>query len=175
MPSSLSLLTVLVRARKNPNPIRLCEPLQEARQSMSRGHKDVYPKLRMGCFALLADSKGDIDIIKTMCINYKYYMRMFFNIMNKKAIYIIGSGKNGTIYTGATSDLVKRIYEHKHKLVPGFTKKYNCNMLFYYEIHETIESAFEREKQVKAGSRKKKIQLIQKMNPLWIDLFDQII
>jgi len=90
-------------------------------------------------------------------------------------IYILFNKRNGTLYTGVTSNLVKRIYEHKSKIVEGFTKKYNVDKLGYYEIYDTITLAIEREKQLKGGSRKKKIQLIESMNPHWKDLYDTII
>ena len=96
--------------------------------------------------------------------------------MNKKGyIYILFNKKNGTLYVGVTSDLIKRIYEHKNKIIDGFTKKYAIDKLGYYEIYEDIESAILREKQIKSGSRKKKIELIETMNPDWNDLYYQII
>ncbi len=96
--------------------------------------------------------------------------------MEKKGfVYILFSEKNGTLYTGVTSNLVKRVYEHKQKLVDGFTKKYNVDKLGYFEIYESIEQAIEREKQIKAGSRKKKIDLIEKENPGWKDLYNSIL
>jgi putative endonuclease len=91
------------------------------------------------------------------------------------AVYIIASKKNGTIYTGVTSNLPKRIYEHKQNLVEGFTKKYGCKILVFYEGHETMESAILREKQIKAGSRKKKLKLIEDMNFEWRDLYEEIL
>ena len=95
--------------------------------------------------------------------------------MEKKGfVYILFSEKNGTLYTGVTSNLVKRVYEHKQKLVDGFTKKYNVDKLGYFEIYESIEQAIEREKQIKAGSRKKKIELIEKQNSNWRDLYNDI-
>lgn len=81
---------------------------------------------------------------------------------------------NTTIYTGVTSNLSKRVYEHKTKAVQGFTAKYNLNKLVYYEVCETAEQAILREKQIKAGSRKKKEELISQMNPGWEDLSDQL-
>ena len=86
-------------------------------------------------------------------------------------IYILFNRKNGTLYVGVTSDLIKRIYQHKNKLIEGFTKKYGVDKLGYYEICNDIESAISREKQIKAGSRKKKIDLIEKINPNWDDLY----
>ena len=90
-------------------------------------------------------------------------------------IYIMANKKNGAIYTGITSNLAKRIYEHKSKVIGGFTKRYNCNLLVYYEIHHTMRSAITKEKQIKAGSRKKKLKLIESMNPEWRDLYEDII
>ncbi len=96
--------------------------------------------------------------------------------MNKKGyIYILFNKKNGTLYVGVTSDLIKRIYEHKNKIIDGFTKKYAIDKLGYYEIYEDIESAIQREKQIKSGSQKKKIELIETMNLDWNDLYHQIV
>jgi putative endonuclease len=94
--------------------------------------------------------------------------------MKQPAIYIIASQRNGTIYTGVTSNLQKRIYEHKHKLIKGFSKAHNCQLLVYYEIHESMELAILREKQIKSGSRKKKLKLIEDMNPKWNDLYETL-
>lgn len=81
---------------------------------------------------------------------------------------------NTVIYTGMTNSLTRRVWEHKEKLVAGFTKKYNVTKLVYFEILGTAYDALEREKQIKAGSRKKKIALIEKENPSWRDLYDEI-
>lgn len=81
---------------------------------------------------------------------------------------------NSVIYAGVTSDLVKRIYEHKNKLIEGFTERYNVTKLVYYEVFERIEDAIEREKQMKAGPRKKKMQLIERTNPEYKDLYDEL-
>ncbi|MCD7878769.1 MAG: GIY-YIG nuclease family protein [Candidatus Gastranaerophilales bacterium] len=90
-------------------------------------------------------------------------------------IYILFNKRNGTLYTGVTSNLVRRIYEHKNKLADGFTKKYNVDKLGYYEIFEDINQAIKREKQIKASSRKNKLKLIESLNPEWQDLYEQII
>ena len=82
--------------------------------------------------------------------------------------------RNAVIYTGVTSDLQKRVYEHKHKMIEGFTEKYNINKLVYYEVSDNIESAILREKQIKAGSRDKKIRLIKGMNPQFKDLYNEL-
>jgi putative endonuclease len=89
-------------------------------------------------------------------------------------VYIMTNKTNTVLYTGVTSDLKCRIYEHKQKFVDGFTKKYNINKLVYYEIFDNAENAIFREKQIKNGSRKKKINPIDRMNPLWNDLYDEI-
>jgi putative endonuclease len=88
------------------------------------------------------------------------------------AIYIMASKRNGTIYTGVTSDLIKRVYEHKQGIIPGFTKTYDCNLLVYYEQCDSMIGAIERGKQLKGGSRKKKLELIESMNPEWEDLYE---
>ncbi len=88
--------------------------------------------------------------------------------------YILFNKKNGTLYTGATSNLIRRIYEHKQKCVDGFTKKYDVDKLGYYEVYDDLETAFAREKQIKAGSRRKKIDLIVSTNPQWLDLYDSL-
>ncbi|MDR0490896.1 MAG: GIY-YIG nuclease family protein [Oscillospiraceae bacterium] len=90
-------------------------------------------------------------------------------------VYILFNRKNGTLYTGVTSDILKRVYQHKNKLNDGFTKKYNIDKLGYYEMHMNIASAIEREKQIKGGSRKSKLALIEGMNPEWKDLYDIMI
>ncbi|KTD51976.1 endonuclease [Legionella quinlivanii] len=91
------------------------------------------------------------------------------------AIYIMANKRNGTIYTGVTSDLLKRVYEHKFAEVEGFTKRYSCKSLVYYELAEDITSAISLEKQLKGGSRQKKIKLIEKMNPLWEHLYPKLV
>jgi putative endonuclease len=83
--------------------------------------------------------------------------------------------RNGTLYVGVTSDLVRRVYEHKNRLVDGFTKKYSVDKLGYYEFFPLITDAIAREKQIKGGSRKKKIDLIEGVNPEWKDLYEEII
>ena len=91
------------------------------------------------------------------------------------AIYMIANERNGVIYTGVTSNLVKRIYEHRNSIIEGFTKKYGCKTLVFYELHATMESAITREKQIKGGSRKDKILLIEGLNESWRDLYDDIL
>ena len=81
---------------------------------------------------------------------------------------------NGAIYTGVTSDLPRRAWEHREGVVDGFSKQYGCKLLVWFEFHSTMESAINREKQIKGGSRRKKIALIESENPDWFDLFDQL-
>ncbi len=83
--------------------------------------------------------------------------------------------KNGTLYVGVTKDLLRRVWEHRNNLVEGFTEKYKLHNLVYYEFHEDIREAIKREKQIKAGSRRKKLDLINKINPEWKDLFDDLV
>jgi len=89
-------------------------------------------------------------------------------------VYILASKRNGTLYIGVTSNLVQRIWQHKQGLVEGFTNKYGVHTLVYYEQHETMQSAILREKQMKKWNREWKINLIEKMNPGWQDLWDSI-
>ncbi len=90
-------------------------------------------------------------------------------------VYILASKKNGTLYIGVTSDLVKRYYEHKHDLIDGFTKQYKVHNLVYFEITESIGSAISREKNLKKWNREWKIRLIEKGNPEWRDLYAGLI
>ena len=86
----------------------------------------------------------------------------------------MSNSRNTVLYVGVTNDLIRRVYEHKEKLVEGFTKKYNITKLAYYEVFEEIESAISREKQIKAGSRRRKIQLINSINKEWHDLYEKL-
>lgn len=95
--------------------------------------------------------------------------------MKKPAIYIVTNRKDGTLYTGVTSDLLRRIYEHKHKIKSGFTAKYHCDRLVYYELYDDMENAILREKQIKGGFRRKKIDMIEDFNPEWKDLYDGLV
>jgi putative endonuclease len=94
---------------------------------------------------------------------------------NQYYVYILASKRNGTLYIGVTSNLIKRIYEHKNNLIEGFTKKYNIHNLIYYEITEDVDSAIAREKQLKRWKRNWKIELIEKNNPEWKDLYFELI
>ena len=89
-------------------------------------------------------------------------------------VYILFNKRNGTLYTGVTSDLIKRVREHKEKLIKGFTTKYGVDKLGYFEEHSDIVTAIACEKAIKGGSRRAKLELIEKKNPDWDDLFEKI-
>ena len=89
-------------------------------------------------------------------------------------LYILASKRNGTLYIGITNDLITRIYQHKNNLIPGFTSQYNIHNLVYYETYNNINDAISREKQMKAWQRSWKIRLIEKGNPMWKDLYDEL-
>jgi putative endonuclease len=90
-------------------------------------------------------------------------------------VYILASRRNGTLYTGVTSDLVKRVYEHRNGLADGFTKKYGIHHLVYFEMHAEMVAAITREKQIKKWNRAWKLELIEKNNPEWKDLYETIV
>jgi putative endonuclease len=89
-------------------------------------------------------------------------------------VYILTNRRHTVLYTGVTNDLKKRGYQHRHKLIHGFTSRYNVDQLVYYEVFEDTYSAISREKQIKGGSRQKKIDLINSMNPQWLDLYETL-
>ena len=91
------------------------------------------------------------------------------------AVYIMASKPRGTLYTGVTSNLVQRAYQHKNGITGGFAQQYGCKTLVYYEVGGSMEGAIFREKQIKAGSRKDKINLIESINPGWVDFYESII
>lgn len=93
--------------------------------------------------------------------------------MKQPAVYIMASRRNGTVYTGVTSNLVQRAWQHR-ELRRGFAGRYSCRLLVWYELHEDMPNAIAREKQLKGGSRKKKLSLIEAMNTEWNDLFASI-
>jgi putative endonuclease len=94
--------------------------------------------------------------------------------MKQPSVYILASKKNGTLYIGVTSDLVKRIWQHKNKIVSGFTDDYEVNTLVYFEQYDDMYAALTREKQLKTWNRAWKIRLIEKTNPNWLDLYNEI-
>ena len=90
-------------------------------------------------------------------------------------VYLLASKRNGTLYTGVTSNLVQRVWEHKQHIVDGFTSRYGVTKLVWYEIHETMESAIRREKAIKNWKREWKINVIEAMNPQWQDLYSDLL
>ena len=90
------------------------------------------------------------------------------------AVYIVANKRNGAIYVGVTSNLVQRAWQHREGIVDGFTKRYGCKLLVWFELHSTMDYAIAREKQLKGGSRRKKLALIEATNPLWRDLYPEI-
>jgi putative endonuclease len=90
-------------------------------------------------------------------------------------VYILASARNGTLYVGVTSDLIKRVWQHKEGFVDGFTKDHAINTLIWFEQHDSAESAISREKQIKRWNREWKVKLIEERNPYWNDLYDEII
>ncbi len=91
------------------------------------------------------------------------------------AVYIMASKRNGTLYTGVTSALIQRVHQHKAGAIDGFSAKYGCKHLVYYEVLDRMENAIVREKQIKAGSRARKIALIESVNPTWADLYETLL
>ena len=89
-------------------------------------------------------------------------------------VYILTNKRHTVLYTGVTSDLQKRVYQHRMKLIPGFTTRYNVNKLVFYEVADNPYAAISREKQIKASSRKKKMNLVDGMNPQWLDLYETL-
>jgi putative endonuclease len=95
--------------------------------------------------------------------------------MKQPCVYILASGWDGTLYVGVTSDLIKRVWEHKNDLIEGFTKQYRVHNLVWFEQHETMESAILREKAIKEWNRAWKIELIEESNPKWQDLYPELL
>jgi putative endonuclease len=96
-------------------------------------------------------------------------------MLKQSAIYILANRRNGTLYVGVTSNLIKRVWEHKTDQVQGFTSKYDVHLLVYYEILDSMDAAIAREKQLKAGSRTRKLRLIESVNPEWRDLYPSLV
>lgn len=95
--------------------------------------------------------------------------------MKQPCVYLLASKRNGTLYVGVTSDLLKRVWEHKNDLVDGFSKKYRVHELVWFEVHEDMQAAIIREKNIKAWKRAWKIELIERANPEWIDLYNGLV
>jgi len=98
-----------------------------------------------------------------------------FHVMKFSWVYILASKRNGTLYTGVTSDLVARIWQHKEDVFPGFSRKYGCKTLVWFETHDDVEAAIRKEKQLKRWHRAWKLRLIEDGNPDWRDLWDDLI
>jgi len=111
---------------------------------------------------VIARSASDEGISRDNTVDKQYY------------IYILTNKRDTVIYTGVTNDLKRRVYEHKEKLAEGFTKKYHITKLVYYEVFEDVENAILREKQIKGGSRQKKIELVNSVNKEWQDLYEEL-
>ena len=94
--------------------------------------------------------------------------------MKQPCVYIMANRRHGTLYTGVTSNLPRRAFEHREGLLKGFSAKYGCKTLVWYELHESMVEAITREKKIKAGSRAKKLALIEAMNPGWNDLYESL-
>ena len=94
--------------------------------------------------------------------------------MRVPAVYIMANGRNGTLYVGVTSDLLARVWQHRTGIIPGFTSRYGCKLLVWYEVAGDMQGAIAREKQLKGGSRAKKIALIEAANPTWRDLWPDL-
>ena len=95
--------------------------------------------------------------------------------MKQPCVYILASRRNGTLYVGVTSDLIKRVWQHKEDLADGFTKRYGVHTLVWYEPHDSMESAIGREKAIKEWKRRWKLELIEKENPEWRDLYEALL
>jgi predicted GIY-YIG superfamily endonuclease len=94
--------------------------------------------------------------------------------MKHPAVYIVASRRNGTLYVGVTSDIPQRAFQHRSGAIKGFTQRYGCKMLVWFEPHEHMDEAIAREKQIKSGSREDKLALIERDNPLWTDLYETL-
>jgi len=94
--------------------------------------------------------------------------------MKKPAVYVMANKRNGTLHAGVTSDLPRRAHDHRTGNIDGFTARYRCKLLVWYELHNDMKTAIVREKQIKAGSRRSKLALIESLNPGWRDLYDDL-
>ena len=94
--------------------------------------------------------------------------------MREPAVYIMANKRNGTLYVGVTSDLERRAWQHREGTIDGFTRRYGCKHLIWYERYDRIDEAIPREKQIKGGSRARKLALIEAMNPTWRDLYEEL-
>jgi putative endonuclease len=113
-------------------------------------------------------------VLKRVVISAKAGIQRNLDMLKVPCVYILASRRNGTLYVGTTSDLLKRVWEHKNDLVEGFRKRFGVHKLVWYEVHETMESAIQREKGIKKWNRKWKLSLIEQSNPQWQDLSDNL-
>jgi putative endonuclease len=116
-----------------------------------------------------------VAALRAMTVNNMLELWVEWLLMREPAVYIMASARNGTLYTGVTSNLIQRVWQHKNGICDGFTLKYNCKMLVYYESWDDMRSAIDREKQLKGGSRKQKLILIESANPDWSDIYEDLI
>jgi putative endonuclease len=137
--------------------------------------KGVKPRRRIGIFPSLRGSPHPVIARSEATKQSREKKETNVRSEKKTYVYILFNKQNGTLYVGVTSDLAKRVYEHKNKFVPGFTEKYGVDKLGYYEAFDSITDAIAREKQIKAGSRRSKLLLIERENPTWKDLYDTIL
>jgi putative endonuclease len=119
----------------------------------------------------LSQQKESVDCLAALAMTGSIVWR---KPMKQPCVYIVASRRHGTLYTGVTASLPKRAYEHREGLVKGFSAKYGCKVLVWYELHETMIDAITQEKQIKAGSRAKKLALIEALNPDWKDLYETL-
>jgi putative endonuclease len=126
------------------------------------------------CFAALAMTVGRADGLSSVASRSSIAALAGEAGMKQPAVYIMANRRNGTLYTGVTSDLAARGWQHKQGAT-GFTARYDCKRLVWYELHGTMEAAILREKQLKAGPRRRKVALIEAMNPAWNDLYESIV
>jgi putative endonuclease len=117
------------------------------------------------------DDKNSWQRVRT---TYRFNLLWRGAVMKNPTVYILASQRNGTLYIGVTSDLIKRIWQHKEELVEGFTKQHKIKMLVWYEQHATMESAISKEKAMKKWRRQWKLSTIEERNSCWVDLWDEI-
>jgi putative endonuclease len=129
--------------------------------SLRGAQRRSNPLAPRDCFDLQSRSRNDTQKGDAMAKHYY--------------VYIMTNAHNTVLYTGVTNDLARRVYEHKNGIGSAFTKRYNVHKLVYYEIGNDVNAAIAREKQIKGGSRQKKIDLINRLNPEWKDLYEEII
>jgi predicted GIY-YIG superfamily endonuclease len=120
-----------------------------------------------------------LDCFASLAMTRKFFVRACVRAgvqpMKQPAVYIVANRRNGTLYTGVTSNLAQRAHQHREGSVRGFSARYGCKVLVWYEAHDEMYAAITREKQLKAGSRKRKLALIEELNPEWKDLYETLI